>query len=183
MNDTLLGGSLALGGVFLGGLVSLAVEALRHKWNISDRKYIRQKEIIDRRCDQAETYAQIVTGDFRSLMHDIEVYLSNDPNYAVRRDEARRYWKDHLNTKIFSLGPSIRALSDNALMKPWDFMIEAIEELQKLYRQVWEFRFEDQLLEINNPLELINKIWLDYAQHLGNFYKRLDQIRFELTEE
>jgi hypothetical protein len=183
MNDTLLGGLLALGGVFIGGCISLIVEALRHRWTISDRRYGRKKEIVDRRCDQAETFVQAVTRDFRSMMHDIEAYLTrDDPHDAPTRHAARLYWKDQLDTRIFAIGPSIRALSDEDLMRSWDLMMEQMDKLQQQYGQVWEFRFEDKPLDIDDPISEVNQIWADYARNLGAFYSRIDELRLKFTE-
>ena len=182
MNDTLLGGLLALGGTILGGIISVIVEALRNRWNTSNRKYSRKKEVLDRRCEQAETYVQIVTGDFRAMMREAEIYLMSDNLHASQQNEARRSWMDNLDTRIYSLGPSISALSDEKLMEYWDLMMVSVNSMQQFYAKAWEYRFKGKTIDTENPMNELNDIWSSYAKNLGKFYKRLDELRNTLSE-
>ena len=182
MDSTAAGAIIALIGVVIGGLLTTGLELLRRRWAVSDRRYDRQKEILDRRCDQAEAYAQSVTQDFRRLTHDIEAYLLlKDPYEVSQRDKARREWKDHLDTRVFALGPSIHALSNPQLREAWDGMIAAVDKLHQVYGHVWNFKFADgEPMDAMATIEVTNSIWLEFSAQLGKFYSHLDRIRSEL---
>jgi len=181
MDSAVTGAIIALIGV--GGLLSIGLELLRRRWAISDRRYNRQKEILDRRCDQAEEYAQSVTQDFRKLTNDIEAYLTlEDPYEVAQREKARKQWKEHLDTKIFSLGPSIHALSDTQLREAWDGTISAVDQLHGVYGKVHSFKIEaGDPMDANQTIETTEVIWLEFSARLGDFYSRLDRIRSELN--
>ncbi len=183
-NGTLIGGLLALGGVLLGGLISLAVEALRRRWSLSDRTYERRKEVLDNRCAQAEAYAREVEADFRRLMHDAEAYLLLPDQYeAVQRQEARRAWKDHLDTTVFALGPTIGSLSNEALTSAWGKMMEAMDHLHNIYIRVCDFRFGgSESLDPKETISEMNRIWLNFAGRLADFYQNVDEIRIRNLE-
>jgi hypothetical protein len=178
-NTAIIAGVFALAGTVLGGLITLGVEAARRHWTLSDRRYDRTKDILDRRCEQAEAYAQAVTEDFRRLMHDAEaILLVSDPLDALQREQARREWKDHLHTRVFALGPSIRALGDEDLKKPWDLMMKAMDRLHRIYLQVCDYRLGGgKKLDQHKTISSLNRSWLDFSKHLGGFYARIDQIR------
>ena len=183
INDVIIGGLIALGGVFLGGLITLITEWLRHKWSVSDRQYQRRKDIVDKRCDQAEIYAQAATDDFRRIMHDARSYLDEDNNSAAQRLQNRKEWIEKVDTKLFSLGPAISALSDEELKKTWDSAMDKMDELNIIYNQISEYKFNNgaQVDKVHTS-SLIEKIWLDYSRELGNFYKRVDLLRYKLSE-
>ena len=184
MDEILLGGIMALLGVVVSEVNSLIRDHLRHKRELSVRKYERRKEIVDRRCEQAESYAQRVTADFRSVMRDAEAFLVRDvPLEAAWREKRRLSWKENLDMEIFSLGPSIRALADEVLWEAWEHMMEVMEkELYEIYHKAWEYRFEDKPVDVGSLFERLNEVWLDFSRYVGEFYRRLDQIRLELTE-
>ena len=130
-STALIVGLLTLGGVLLGGLLSFLVEALRRRWAVSDRSYNRTKEILDRRCDQAEAYAHAATEDFRRVMHDAEAFLkTSDPREAQGRLDARRARMEQFDVKVFALGPAIRALGPDRLLNPWEAMMKQMDILQ-----------------------------------------------------
>ena len=183
MDSTATGAIIALIGVVIGGLLTTGLELLRRRWAVSDRRYDRQKEILDRRCDQAEAYAQSVTQDFRRLTNDIEAYLLlNDPYEASQREKARRQWKEYLDTRVFALGPSIHVLSDPQLRESWDGMMTAVEQLHKVYGHAWNFKFAaGEPMDAMETIELTNAIWLEFSARLGKFYSQLDRIRSEIN--
>ena len=184
MNEILVGGIMALLGVVVSEGFSLIRDHLRHKRELLAIKYERRKEIVDRRCEQAESYAQRVTADFRSVMRDAEAFLVRDiPLDAAWREKKRLSWKESLDMEIFSLGPSIRALADKVLWEAWEHMMEVMEkELYEVYGKAWEYRFEGKPVDVESLFERLNEIWLEFSRYVGEFYRRLDQIRLELTE-
>jgi len=179
MDGPFLGAVIALIGVAIGGIVSVAVEALRHRWSVSDRDYDRKKEILDRRCDQAETYAQAMTQDFRFLMRDIEAYMFHpDPTNAERINKARLERIDKYDNSIFSLGPAISAIDHDEMKRSWTIMMDKMDELQDTYRDVSAFIFDDgEEIDPIQVLDKVNGLWLDYSEHMGNFYRNLDDAR------
>jgi len=186
MEATLLGGLMALGGVLLGGALTFLTENTRRKWAVSDRRYERRKDITDNRCQQAQAYAMEVTADFRRLMHDAQAYLIlHDPQDAARRQQARREWKDHIDTKLFALGPSIYALADQELKADWDLLMKALDGLYQTYGTICEYALERKHkgLNVTVTLESLDEAWLDFSKHLGDFYKRIDVIRLSVPQE
>jgi hypothetical protein len=186
MDPTALGGIMALGGVLIGGLLTFLTENTRRRWIVSDRRYERRRAIMDGRCDKAQTYAMEVTADFRRLMHDAQAYLLlRDPRDAERRQQARQEWKDHLDTRVFALGPSIYALGDDILKAEWDSMMEALDSLYGQYTTIWEFRFDGKHggLDASETLGSLDLAWLNFSKHLGEFYKRIDKIKLSIPAE
>ena len=184
MNEVVL--SLFAGGgigALLDRLMLLGVEALRQHWSKSERRYLRGKEIVDRRCNQAETYAQNVAAYFRRVMDAAEAYLTSDEAHAAEIAENGANWRDSLDKRLFALGPAIRALSDEDLMKSWNLMMEALDELHKVYVQAGQYRFERKPVQVDLLLSSLGGLWLDLSQQLSQFYKRLDQIRYKLSED
>lgn len=184
MDAILIGGLLALGGVLLGGLITLATEGFRRRWFVADRRLDRRAEILDRRVLQAESYAQSATEDFRRIMHDAEAYLaSNDPDDAASRHRARIQWKEELDPKVFALGPSIRALRDAELKVSWEAMMDEMDDLNELYVRIWEYRFDNgEPVDATESKSSLDDSWSSYSGHLGDFYRRLDQLRIERLE-
>ena len=179
-----IGSLLSLGGVLVGGLLSFGVEFIRRRWAVSDRKYIRKREVTDRRCDQAEAYVQSMTQDFRLLLRDIDIYLRNpDPLLTEARTRARSEWMDRFDMRIFSLGPAIRAIEHDGVEESWSGLIERMEEIQKLYLKVCNSILGDGgPLDVDEEMAKATEIWLQYSAHLGDFYRDLDDARYRLTE-
>ncbi len=179
----IIGGSLSLIGVLVGGLLSFGVEYIRRRWAVSDRKYERKKEVVDKRCDQAEAYTQAMTQDYRLLMRDIELYLRNpDPIQTEMRTKARDEWLDRWDTRIFSLGPAIRAIDHERMKESWSKLIDNMEQLQKTYQKVCNSILGDGGdLDSETELTDLNELWLQYSANLGDFYSHLDDARYQLT--
>ena len=180
----LIGGALSLAGVLIGGLLSFGVEIFRRRWAISDRKYERKKELVDKRCDQAETYVQAMTLDYRHLLREIEIYLRNpDPLLTEMRAQARIEWLDRWDTRVFSLGPAIRAIDHEEMKASWSELIDNMEEIQKAYIKVCNSILGDgEPLNAESEIDEANELWLQYSASLGDFYSHLDDARYRLTE-
>ena len=185
MNNVLLGGLLTLGGVLIGGLITLATESLRHKWFISDRNYQRKKEIVDKRCEEAETYAHAATADFRHFMDMSTSLLLGESDAVMQTSEERRQWLKELDKKTFSLGPSILALSDDQLIQSWGKIANTIDKIRAIYIRIHQNRLNHAtpMYDKDNLQAQISSAWSEYSQELGVFYKRIDIIRYERSEK
>ena len=180
----LIGGALSLAGVLIGGLLSFGLEIIRRRWAVSDRKYERKKQLVDRRCDQAEGYVQAMTQDYRHLLRDIELYLRNpDPQFTEMRTQSRNEWLDRWDTRIFSLGPAIRAIDHDEMKASWSELIDNMEEIQQTYVKVCDSILGDgEVLDADSEIAQANKLWIQYSASLGDFYSHLDDARYQLTE-
>ena len=175
----LITGIFTIAGVILGGLIPFIIELFRRIWKVSDRKYDRKKEVLDRRCDQAEAYTQAATEDFRRVMNDIDFYLF-DPEgaHVIELAEERIQNKLHLDTKVFALGPSILALNDKNLLTAWDKMMDAMDKLKDSFLESGKYRFEgDSSIDPVKLHSKVQEIWIDYSKQLDKFYICLDKIR------
>jgi len=179
----IIGGALSLAGVLIGGLLSFGLEIIRRRWTVSDRKYERKKELVDRRCDQAEAYVGAMTQDYRHLMRDIELYLRNpDPVFTQARTRARTEWMDRLDNSVFSLGPAIRAIDHADMKASWSKLIDNMEQLQKTYLRVCNSILGDgERLDAESENSQVSGLWLEYSKSLGDFYSHLDDARYRLT--
>lgn len=177
--NILITGAFTLLGVILGGALPFLIEIYRRKWIVSDRKYERRKEVLDRRCNQAEAYIQTVTEDFGHIKHNTEIYLLDlDDHHTIELTEARRRWVEQLDMKVFALGPAIRSLNDKELNKIFDNMMDTMDKLKDANTKSRQRKFEGDISV--DPVLLHKKvqdIWLEYSKLNGDFYKRLDTIR------
>lgn len=180
----IIGGALSLAGVLIGGALSVVLENIRRRWALSDRKYGRKREIVDRRCDQAEAYVQAMTQDYRHLLRDIELYLRNpDPLLTEMRTQARNEWLDRRGTLVFSLGPAIKAIDHEGIKASWSELIDNLEEIQRIYLKVCKSILGDgDTLDANFEIAQANGLWLQYSSSLSDFYRHLDDARYRLTE-
>jgi len=184
MTDTLIGGILALAGVIIGGLTSFIIELWRNKNSISERKHQRKKEIADKRCDQAETFVQAMTDDFQSTMFSTKLLISSDEKFTVDYiAKVRNELMERKDFKVFSLGASILALSDDELTESYHVMLESFDELRVIRKQAVEAKLENKLGDPETIIKQIDNIWVKDSNSLGKFYSRIDIIRYKLSEE
>ncbi len=175
----LVTGAFTLIGVIIGGTLPFFIELFRRIWIVSDRKYERTKEVLDRRCDQAETYVQNATEDFRRFMDDTGVFLfDTQHDHALERNQARRKSRDEFDMKIFALGAAISALGNEELKHIYDSMMDEMDKLHISYAKSLKYRFEGETTIEPTVIQTeVQNTWLVYSRLLGQFYKKLDEIR------
>ncbi len=184
MTETLIGGLLALAGVIIGGLSSFLLEVWRNKKSVSERKYQRKKEIVDKRCDQAESFVQAMTDDFQTVMYNTKILLAEDEESARNHlSKIKERTTERTDFRIFSLGPTINALSDNDLKEDYQAMLKSLEELKASIKNALEIRAKDQPIDVSKIYKQLDELWIEYSKYLGRFYSRINEIRYKLSEE
>jgi len=114
--SVLIGALIALAGVLLTNVVAMKRESRQREWQSADRQGDRRAAVLDRMCDNAESYIQAIVKDCRLMMNDAEFYLTTDDYAAAQaRMDARRRWKDELDTSVFAHGPFIISIRDQQL--------------------------------------------------------------------
>jgi hypothetical protein len=179
--SAIIAGATGILGTLIGSGFSFIFEFIRRRWHKTDRNIDRKTIIVDKRCDQSEIYVEAVTADFRKLMEDIKFILVESDQFAARqRPDERKQSVNKMDYILFSLGPAITSLGDEQLKQPWEEMMKQMDNLQQIYMKAYEYRFASgKKVDINQAIKQINNYWIKYSRQLGNYYKRLDEIRIE----
>lgn len=155
------------------------LEEQRRKWEREDSKRDREKEVFERRCEQAERFAEAATEAFRLILDNCYLFLrTDDKTKAVEKYNQYNVWSEQRDRRIFASGPAIRALRDDELLQFWLKMGQAHTDLAHhcdyLYsekfiggRQIDEQKMTDDIRNVNAAYEIAT----------ADFYAQLDKIR------
>ena len=106
-----------------------------------------------------------------------------DPLLTEMRARARIEWLDRWDTRVFALGPAIRAIDHKELKESWSELIDNMEEMQQTYVKVCDSILGDgEPLDSESEIEHANELWLEFSASFGDFYGHLDDARYQLTE-
>jgi len=182
VQSALIGAGLALLGVAIASLLALLQGGLSRRWAIEDARRSRRTSVVDRRIDQAETYLQAITVDFRDLMHDIEYHaIVGDLAVSRARRDARNQRRDAIDLSLFAKGPALRALGDESLTTAYEGMIAAYEKISRLYTELGQGLEMGQEVDPDRYRQAAYDAWSELSQKLSDAYSRLDAIRMSLS--